>query len=70
MSNRRKRVAGELSKVLWFGDAPGGNYTEDLSAKVGRVPRGTAASVTVAHDAWCAMMRKGLPCNCNPVVSR
>jgi hypothetical protein len=62
----RRRVAGDLARAIWLGDAPGGNYTEQINDLARRA--GSLLSVEVAHDDWCALLREVGPCNCNPEI--
>jgi hypothetical protein len=66
----KKAKPPKQRKVVWAGDAPGGNYTEKvLTHAPEAVASGGVTQIDVAHDDWCAIFR-GNPCNCSPTVKR
>jgi hypothetical protein len=60
MNDKSKRSA-------WVGDAAGGNYTLKVQALAEKMGVGVN-DIDVAHDDWCALLKTGLPCNCDPDV--
>ena len=58
-----------MSKILWVGNAPGGNYTLAINEQVARLGLAPGLwAVEVAHDDECAVFR-GNQCGCNAEVS-
>lgn len=60
-----------MKKILWAGDAPGGNYTDKVAAFVAQLQANgnghLVAHIQVSHDDWCAIFRQN-PCNCDPDI--
>ena len=54
--------------IAWVGSAPGGNYTAKVQAFASKMGVGVH-EIDVTHDDWCALLRRGMPCNCDPDVS-
>jgi hypothetical protein len=57
----------EKMRSAWVGSAPGGNYTAKAQALAEEMGVGIN-DIDVAHDDWCALLKSGLPCNCDPDV--
>lgn len=65
-----RRFRWDFAAIV-LGDSPGGNYTEhamNIGAQRARTGHFGLVHVDVMHDDWCALLTKGLPCNCNPEV--
>lgn len=57
----------QSKRGAWVGDAAGGNYTLKVQALADKMGVGVN-EIDVAHDEWCALLKEGLPCNCDPEV--
>lgn len=60
-------MSDENKRSAWMGNAPGGNYTAKVQALAEKLGVGVN-DIDVAHDDWCALLKSGLPCNCDPDV--
>jgi hypothetical protein len=55
----------EKKRTAWIGNAPGGNYTTKVQALADKMGVGVN-DIDIAHDDWCALLKSGQPCNCDP----
>jgi hypothetical protein len=60
-------MSDENKRRAWVGNAPGGNYTAKVQALAEKMGVGVN-DIDIAHDDWCALLKSGLPCNCDPDV--
>ncbi|HEY1815001.1 MAG TPA: hypothetical protein VGG74_21785 [Kofleriaceae bacterium] len=60
-------MTDENKRSTWVGNAAGGNYTLKVQALADKMGVGIN-DIDVAHDDWCALLKSGQPCNCDPDV--